>query len=208
MTRLRDSGDGPKRGRGRPKRIPLPPGVLYEDWRAVHMPPLELLLAEFKRQGAELASYERHWKAYQRDRDAGLRVEEPDPPESCWLWLLIRATAFVPAGERAELVEMMRNRRRPAPWSSRTRTITTHDVMEWLRGEALAHGIASGLATPVQAWFVIAELLLCDDDIGTIAARVAGAADDDEIDDLNARLASAERNRVNKKRKAFGYRTP
>jgi hypothetical protein len=60
---------------------------------------------------------------------------------------------------------------------------------------------------------IFAELLLRDSDIGAIIARVHPERVDmrsprltaDEIRALNSDLARQERERVNRKRKAFGY---
>ncbi|MFN0251711.1 MAG: hypothetical protein ACKV2T_32845 [Kofleriaceae bacterium] len=64
-------------------------------------------------------------------------------------------------------------------------------------------------------WFVIAELLLRDEDIGAIVSRVHAALiawrsprlTDAEVAQLDARLASAHRKRVNVLRLKSGYIT-
>lgn len=162
------------RGRGRPPREPklLPATWPYEHWRGVHMQPLKRLLGEFDREGAAWADYVRRCKAAEK---VGLDVEALEPPPLS-LWLLLGVTEHMPADERATLIATLRERRRPVPTPVMLRdhhgrerglplTITTPDVMLWLTGEALAHGIACDYATPYQAWTALAELVLRDSDI-------------------------------------------
>jgi hypothetical protein len=187
------------------------------------MPALEGVLRELEREAAELEDYERRHRAAHLRAAQGEEFEAPEPPPLS-LWLLLRETACVPADRRAELVTTLQNRRRPiTPVILRDhhgrvrglpRTITTPDVVWWLIGEALAHGIACDYATPYQAWMVLAELLLRDSDIGEIIARVhperveyrSPRLSDGEVKMLNADLARKERKRVNTLRSAFGYR--
>jgi hypothetical protein len=211
------------RGRGRPPREPklLPATWPYEHWRGVHMQPLERLLGELDREGAAWANYERRCKAAEK---VGLDVAALEPPPLS-LWLLLGVTEHMPADERATLIATLRDRRRPVPTPVMLRdhhgrerglqlTITTPDVMLWLTGEALAHGIACDYATPYQAWTALAELVLRDSDIGEIIARVhpervegrSPRLSEDEVKAFNADLARKERKRMNVKRSAFGYR--
>lgn len=225
MTRLRESGDGPKRGRGRPrKEPPRPAGWSYEAWRAVHAPALKHLLEELEAGAEQWETYLDHWKTYELAYDAGQGPKPPPPPsDAAWLWGLLRETAHWPADRRADLVATMKARRRPMPAPVVLRdhhgrehalpmSIGMHDLVAWIRGETLAHGIAAGLATPYQAWLVIAERLLAAADIGAIVRDVnpgrfgrktgVSAA---EARALDAALVRDERKRVNARRTAFGY---
>lgn len=176
----------------------------------MHMPALEGVLVELVRDAAEWADYERRCKAAQR-----ARLEPPAPPPLS-LWRLLRAPEY--AGARATQVAALRDRRRPVPTPvvlrdhhgreyGLPRTITTLDVVSWLTGEALAHGIGCDYASPYQAWTVIAELVLRYSDIGEIISRVKDGAGGtgDEVKALNADLAQKACNRANVKRSAFGY---
>jgi hypothetical protein len=197
----------------------LPPGCSYENWREAHMPMLAGLLCLLTDEGAELDDYERRSKIA---ADAGL---EPPPPPPISLWMLLRVAARTPSGQRAELVASLTNRRHPMPAPIVMRdhhgrehelpqTVSLPDVVRWLVGEALAHGIACDYATPYQTWWVFAELLLRDCDIGEIIAVVypdrVGTRDPDlcaeAVKALNIDLARKERKRADAKRKTFGYR--
>ncbi|MDQ3366641.1 MAG: hypothetical protein M3680_14550 [Myxococcota bacterium] len=214
----RDTG---KRGRGRPPREPklLPPSCSYESWRDVQMPMLANVLVQLELEAAECDDFERRVKIA---ADAGLQPP-PAPPLS--LWMLLRVAAQTPSHERAELVAVLSNRRRPMPAPvvmrdhhgrerGLSQTVTMIDVVTWLTGEALARGIACDYATPYQAWMVLAELVLRDHDIGEISARVhperlGRLTTTHEVDKKkqNADLAGDARKRMNSKRSAFGYRT-
>lgn len=91
------------------------------------------------------------------------------------------------------------------------------DLMLWLLGEALARGLACDFETPEQLWFIYADLLLRDDDIGAIIHRVHPERSNRpspkkmaescvDVRKLNADLARKERKRVAKKLTSFGYR--
>lgn len=215
MARGRDSVEG-KRGRGRPPREPalLPKGISYADWRELHEPALEILLRRFEAEQLEWDAYEERCVKAVQARAAGLDVEDPVPPspESSVFACLRLYGAALSGARRAELVaELEARQRRPMPKPVPTFEGLS-DFLAWIVGEAMARGFACDFDSAYQAWFVFADLLLRDADIGAIVARVhperlGRPASSSPVDQKiqNAALARQERKRVNAKRLAFGY---
>jgi hypothetical protein len=191
----------------------LPAGCAYDDWREMHVPALERWFHVMDAEQLAWDDYEERCKAAVKARELGAEVPDqaPPSPESS-VFACLRMCAPISADRRAEIVRESGTRRRPMPGP----TASMPDMIMWIIGEARVGGIACDFDTAYQAWFVFADLLLRDVDIGAIIARVhpksveyrSPRLSDAKLDDLNARLASAERKRVNKKRNAFGYRTP
>jgi hypothetical protein len=220
---MRDGGRV-KRGRGRPAREPelLPANCAYEAWLAVHGPYLERLLVQLDREQAEWTKFEGRSKAAAAARAQELVVVDPVPPRSMFRWL--RGLATLPEAGREAIVENSPTHRVPMPTAvilcdhhGRVRalqsTITKMDIMNWLVGQAVHRGLVCDFANAYQAWFVFADLLLRDADIGAIIAEIhpercsprSPRMSAEELRELNADLARKERKRVNAKRSAFGY---
>jgi hypothetical protein len=144
----------------------------------------------------------------------------PAPEDS--LIACLRLTDEMSPEERLDAIRACMARRRPPPRAVvlvdhhgrvQPLPIRTDEVVKWIVGEALARGIACDFDTAYQVWFVIADLLLRDADIGAIVARVRPRSAEGrsprlteaEIRQCNADLARQERKRVKAKQKAFGY---
>jgi hypothetical protein len=187
----------------------LPPGADYAEWRALHEPALERLLRTFDAEQAEWESYEVQCAAAVEARSRGLNVDDPMPPSpECSVFSCLRSCAVMSTVRRAEIVRELGARRRAMPGE----TSSIADLVMWIVGEALARGAGCDFDTGYQAWFVFADLLLRDADIGAIIARVhperlerLTSASDEDQKIQNAALARQERKRVNVKQKAFGY---
>jgi hypothetical protein len=202
-----------RRGRGRPPREPklLPSGADYALWCEFHEPALEGILRVFDVEQLEWDTYVKLCMAAVEARERGL-ADVPDPvepsPESS-VYSLLRTCAVMSTERRTEIVRELGQRRRPMPG----KTASIADIVRWLVGEALAAGIGCDFDTAYQAWFVFADLVLRDADIGAIIARVhpervgyrSPRLSDDAVKALNAALARQERKRVNAKRSTFGY---
>lgn len=194
-----------RRGRGRPPREPrmlLLSGLPYdESWRGAHVPVLEGVLRDLERAVGR-------WEEYERLARAGGDPPEPELSMPLLLWLLQREPAYTPSADRLKLAAALQDRRHPLPDK-----FTIEEFVAVLGGEALAAGIACDFDTPYQAWFVYADLLLRDADIGAIIARVhpekvalrSPRLTEAELRQHNADLARQERKRVKTKQKAFGY---
>lgn len=186
------------------------------------MPALERVLRQLE---ADAAAWDVFVQRVKAADENGL--QPPEGPEvTLWqlLCFLALATENATSEERARLAGVLQARRHPLPapivlrdHHGRERglplTIEPEDILRWLVGEALAAGIGCDYATPQQAWTVLAELVLRDDDIGEIIARVhperlRRKTTTSEIDNRkqNADLAGDARKRVNAKRSAWGYR--
>jgi hypothetical protein len=188
----------------------LPPGADYAAWREFHEPALEGILRVFNAEQLKWDAYVKLCMAAVEARERGL-PDVPDPvepsPESS-VYSLLRTCAVMSTERRAEIVRELGQQRRPMPG----KTASIADIVWWLVGEALAAGIGCDFDTAYQAWFVFADLVLRDADIGAIIARVhperlerraSSTERDQKIQ--NAALARQERKRVNAKRFAFGY---
>ena len=201
-------------GRGRPPREPklLPPGVRYAAWREFHEPALESWLRRCDAEQLEWDTYEARCKTAVDARARGVEVVDPVPPSKTEsVFACIRMCGPILATRRAETVRECVAARRPLTVTA-SGAASRDDIVWWIVGEALAHGIGSDFGTAYQVWFVVAEMLLRDSDIGAIIARVhperlgrraSSAKIDQQIQ--NAALARQERNRVNARRLASGY---
>ncbi len=200
-----------ERGRGRPTREPvLWPADLctYDAWFAVWSPYLDRLLRACDAEQLEWDEYERKEKAATKARATGLTVELVERPVS--LFASVKATTSISAADRPGVVAVMSRMRQRMPTGESQLEITL-----WLLAAVLARGLVCDYRSAYQVWTVYAELLLRDADIGAI---IRGAHPErftdrparlDEATEraFNARLASAERKRMNAQRSAFGYAT-
>jgi hypothetical protein len=202
----------------------LPAGADYDQWRSIHELALERFLRVLDAEQLEWEAHEKRRRAAAEARARGLDVNMPMPPapESSVL-ACIRLTDEMSHEERADAIRQCRARRRRRPprpvvlvdhhGRARLLPIEITEVVKWIVGEALARGIACDFDTAYQAWFVFADLLLRDADIGAIVARVhprsvegrSPRLTDAEVRQFNADLARQERKRVRAKQKAFGY---
>ncbi|MCX5744058.1 MAG: hypothetical protein NT062_16335 [Proteobacteria bacterium] len=165
-------------------------------------------MKQFDAQELTWSAYERQLTAAARARAEGLDVQDPIAPDS--MFQALRALATMPAELRAGVIAQATVHRQPMPVGD---SVPMRNELVWIAGEAMARGLACDFATAYQAWFVFADLLLRDDDIGAIIARVhpervetrSPRLDDVELRALDADLARQERKRVNRKQKSFGY---
>jgi hypothetical protein len=173
---------------------------------------LERLLRVFDREQREWERYEEQCAAVVELRQRGADAPDPVPPspESSVFALLRMYTVAMSADRRSETARACSARRRPMPGPS----ATIVEVVMWITAEAMAGGLGCDFETAHQLWFVLAELLLRDADIGAIVARVHpervqrdGEVDAIDLHRMNIDLARKERARVNNKRQAFGYST-
>lgn len=185
---------------------------------------MERILRRLDVEEAMWRDHEHKIKATRRARAEGLDVPDPAAPHPTLFGALRHDVARLSAAdaERQKFVEECQARRlpRPAPVNlidhhgrvrALPRTLPLRMILEWLGSEMVACGAACDFDTAYQAWLAQAELVLRDADIGAIIARVhperqRRTGDGDDVDELNRDLARRERNRVNAKRIAFGYR--
>lgn len=202
---------------------------------------LESLEAREAEDVVALQDYERKLKAAEVARAAGLIVAVPEPPKlgeslrammrlsdsptrrASWVARSAAhprpdrippppavAAAFVQSGSSSGAIFLQGDH---VPTAALLRESRERQLTEWLLSHLIHRGMFSGFETAYQNWMVLASLLLRDEDIGAIIARIhpercegrSPRLSADEVRKLNADLARQERKAVREQQRKFGF---
>jgi hypothetical protein len=197
------------------------PDLTYERWRDFAAPYAERLLVLLENEQTTWDEHERRCAAARVARASGLAVADPAAPRLTFRYA--RALSALPESERAKIVAAKDTHLHPMPVAvsmrdhrgrvrSLSKSVTGEQIGLWIMGEAVQRGMACDFETAYELWFVFADLLLQEADIGAVVAKLhperlgrLQRLDTDEERQLNIDLARKERKRVKTKLRAFGY---